>query len=293
MTGFISGSATALVTPFNKAGVDFDELGKLIEFQIENGTSALVILGTTGEPATLSDEEKTEIIRYAIDKVKGRVKVLIGTGSNDTYKAVTASKRAQDFGADGVLCVTPYYNKCTQRGLVEYYKAICSSVTLPVIAYNVPSRTAVNIEPATVEKLAQIPNMAGIKEASGNIVQVAEVIHAVKGKCDVFSGEDAVNLPVLALGGAGVISVVSNIAPSLVGKMCEYALANDIRAAAIIHEKLLPLTAACFTEVNPIPVKAALNLMGFKVGAPRSPLTEAENPTKEILKKAMLDVGIL
>ena len=293
MTGFISGSATALVTPFSKAGVDFDELGKLIEFQIESGTSALVVLGTTGEPATLSDEEKTEIIRYAVDKVKGRVKVLIGTGSNDTYKAVASSKRAQDLGADGVLCVTPYYNKCTQRGLVEYYKAICSSITLPVIAYNVPSRTGVNILPATAAEIAAIPNLAGIKEASGNIVQAAEVMHAIKGKCDLYSGEDAVNLPILALGGAGVISVVSNIAPVLVKKMCEYALANDIRAAVGIHEKLLPLTAACFTEVNPIPVKAALNLMGFKVGAPRSPLTEAEGPTKEILKNAMKEAGIL
>ena len=207
MTGFFRGIATAMITPFNKEGVNFDEFGKMIEYQIEGGTDAIVVLGTTGEPATMTEDEKEQTIRYAVKKAGGRIKVIIGTGSNDTKKAVAASVRAEKLGADGILAVTPYYNKCTQKGLYDYYKAICEAVNIPVIAYNVPSRTAVNILPETAEKLASLPNMTGIKEASGNMAQVVETMRRIRGKMDLYSGEDFLNLPMLAIGGAGLISV--------------------------------------------------------------------------------------
>ena len=199
MTGFFRGIATAMITPFNKEGVNFDEFGKMIEYQIEGGTDAIVVLGTTGEPATMTEDEKEQTIRYAVKKAGGRIKVIIGTGSNDTKKAVAASVRAEKLGADGILAVTPYYNKCTQKGLYDYYKAICEAVNIPVIAYNVPSRTAVNILPETAEKLASLPNMTGIKEASGNMAQVVETMRRIRGKMDLYSGEDFLNLPMLAI----------------------------------------------------------------------------------------------
>lgn len=293
MTNFFKGAATALVTPFTDNGINFEEFGKQIEFQIANGVDALVILGTTGEPATMTEEEKTELMRYSADKIAGRVKVIFGTGSNDTAKAVAASKHAQTLGADGVLCVTPYYNKCTQRGLFEYYKTICDSVSIPVIAYNVPSRTGVNILPETCANLAEIHNIAGIKDACGNMAQTVETMRLIRGKTDLFSGEDALNLPILAIGAAGVISVVSNVAPLQIKKMCEYALNNDVASAALINDKLIPLIKACFTEVNPIPIKAALKIMGFNMGLPRSPLTEAEESTKQLLKKSLCELEII
>ncbi len=292
MVGFCNGIITAMITPFTKDGVNFDEFGKMIEYQIEGGADGLVVLGTTGAPATMTEDEKVETIKYAVKKAAGRIKIIIGTGSNDTAKAVKQSVQAEKLGADGVLAVTPYYNKCTQKGLYEYYKAICDAVKIPVIAYNVPSRTAVNILPETVEKLADIPNMAGIKEASGNMAQVCETIRRIRGKMDLYSGEDFLNLPMLAVGGAGLISVTSNIAPALVKKMYNLVKENKLDEANAVQDYLLPLEDACFLEVNPIPIKAAYNMIGFNAGVPRSPLTELEDKNKEILLKEILRVGL-
>ncbi len=292
MINFCNGILTAMITPFTADGVNFEEFGKMIEFQIDQGADALVVLGTTGEPATMTEDEKTEVIKYAVKKSAGRIKIIIGTGSNDTAKAVAASVRAEKLGADGVLAVTPYYNKCTQKGLLEYYKAICSAIKIPVIAYNVPSRTAVNILPETAEKLADIPNMAGIKEASGNMAQVCETMRRIRGKMDLYSGEDFLNLPMLAVGGAGLISVTSNIAPALVKKMYNLVKENRLDEANEIQDLLLPLEDACFLEVNPIPVKAAYNMLGFNAGVPRSPLTELEPRNKEILQREIEKAGL-
>ncbi len=292
MTGFFRGIATAMITPFNEEGVNFDEFGKMIEYQIEGGTDAIVVLGTTGEPATMTEDEKEQTIRYAVKKAGGRIKVIIGTGSNDTKKAVAASVRAEKLGADGILAVTPYYNKCTQKGLYEYYKAICEAVSIPVIAYNVPSRTAVNILPETAEKLASLPNMTGIKEASGNMAQVVETMRRIRGKMDLYSGEDFLNLPMLAIGGAGLISVASNIAPALMKKMYTLVSENRLKEANEVQDFLLPLEDACFLEVNPIPVKAAYNMIGFNAGIPRSPLTELEEGNKAKLLAAIKNAGL-
>ncbi len=292
MTGFFSGIATAMITPFDENGVNLEELGKMIEFQIDGGTDALVILGTTGEPATMTEAEKESVIRYSVKKADGRIKIIVGTGSNDTAKAVASSVKAEKLGADGVLAVTPYYNKCTQKGLYDYYKAICDAVSIPVIAYNVPSRTSVNILPETVEKLAEIPNMAGIKEASGNMAQVCETMRRIRGKTDLYSGEDFLNLPMLAIGGAGLISVASNIAPALLKKMYTLVKQNRLEEANAVQDFLLPLEDACFLEVNPIPVKAAYNMLGFNAGVPRSPLTELEEENKIKLEKAIKNAGL-
>ncbi len=292
MTGFLKGAATALITPFNKDGVNLNAFGKMIEYQINNGIKALIVLGTTGEPATMTEEEKEQVIQYAITKIAKRVKVIIGTGSNCTEKAVLASKRAERLGADGILAVTPYYNKCTQNGLVLYYRSICEAVHIPVICYNVPSRTGVNILPETMARIAQIPNMAGIKEASGNMAQVLETARLIRGKCDLYSGEDPLNLPILAAGGTAVISVVSNLAPAGVSALCEAVLQGNLKKANEENDKLLPLTKACFIEVNPIPAKAGMNALGFQAGTPRAPLTPLEPEHEEILKKAMTDYGL-
>ena len=292
MTGAFSGILTAMITPFDVNGVNLEELGRMIEYQIDGGTDALVVLGTTGEPATMSEDEKEAVIRYSVKKANGRIKIIVGVGSNDTKKAVAASVRAEKLGADGVLAVTPYYNKCTQKGLYEYYKAICESVSIPVIAYNVPSRTAVNILPETAEKIADLPNMTGIKEASGNMAQVVETMRRIRGKMDLYSGEDFLNLPMLAIGGAGLISVTSNIAPALVKKMYELVKQNKLEEANEVQDFLLPLEDACFLEVNPIPVKAAYNMLGFNAGVPRAPLTELEDDNKVKLLKAIENAGL-
>ena len=293
MTGFFSGIATAMITPFNESGVNFEELGKMIDYQAEGGTDAVVILGTTGEPATMTDEEKTEVIKYSVARAKGKMKVIIGTGSNDTAKAVAASVRAEKLGADGILAVTPYYNKCTQKGIYLYYKAICDAVKIPVIAYNVPSRTAVNILPETAEKLAELPNMTGIKEASGNMAQVVETMRRIRGKMDLYSGEDFLNLPMLAIGGAGLISVTSNVAPGLMKKLYTLVTENKLAEANALQDLLLPLEDACFLEVNPIPVKAAYNMIGFDAGVPRAPLTELEDEHKKLLQAEIKKVGLI
>ncbi len=292
MVGFCNGILTAMITPFTQNGVNLEEFGKMIEYQIEGGTDALVVLGTTGEPATMTEAEKEEAITYAVKKAAGRIKIIVGTGSNNTAKAVAASVKAEKLGADGVLAVTPYYNKCTQKGLLEYYRAICAAVKIPVIAYNVPSRTAVNILPETAEKLACIPNMAGIKEASGNMAQVCETMRRIRGKMDLYSGEDFLNLPMLAIGGAGLISVTSNIAPALVKKMYTLVKQNKLDEANAVQDFLLPLEDACFLEVNPIPIKAAYNMLGFKAGTPRAPLTELEEANKAKLYEEMKKAGL-
>lgn len=292
MTGYFNGLITAMITPFGESGVNFAELGKMIDFQAEGGADALVILGTTGEPATMTENEKTEVIKFSVKHAAKRIKIIIGTGSNDTAKAIAASQKAEALGADGVLCVTPYYNRCTQEGLYRYYKAICDSVKIPVIAYNVPSRTAVNILPETAERIADIPNMAGIKEASGNMAQVCETMRRIRGKMDLYSGEDFLNLPMLAIGGAGLISVTSNIAPSLVKKMYTLVRENKLGEANAVQDFLLPLEDACFLEVNPIPIKAAYNFLGFDAGIPRAPLTELEEGNKQKLLNAMKNAGL-
>ena len=292
MVNFCNGILTAMITPFTESGVNLPELGKMIDYQIDGGTDALVFLGTTGEPATMTEDEKTEVIKFAVKHAAGRIKIIVGTGSNDTAKAVVSSIRAEKLGADGILAVTPYYNKCTQKGLLEYYKAICNAVKIPVIAYNVPSRTAVNILPETAEKLADIPNMAGIKEASGNMAQVCETMRRIRGKMDLYSGEDFLNLPMLAIGGAGLISVTSNIAPALVKKMYSLVKENRLDEANAVQDFLLPLEDACFLEVNPIPIKAAYNMLGFAAGTPRAPLTELEEQNKAILAGEIKKAGL-
>ncbi|MCD8200513.1 MAG: 4-hydroxy-tetrahydrodipicolinate synthase [Clostridia bacterium] len=292
MKGFFKGVGTAMITPFTDGGVNFDSLGKMIEYQISSGVDALVILGTTGEPSTMTDEEKDEVIRFSVEKVAGRVKVVIGAGTNNTAKAVAAAVNAEKLGADGLLCVTPYYNKCTQKGIVEYYKAICSAVKIPVIAYNVPARTGVNILPPAAEELSYIPNMAGIKEACGNMEQICETQRRVRPRMDMYSGDDNLNLPMLAIGSAGLISVASNIAPKEVKEMYNAVAERNLEKANELQDRLLPLIDACFTEVNPIPVKAGCNMLGLDAGVPRAPLTELEDAHKEIMAKCIKELGI-
>ena len=293
MKGFIKGTATAMITPFLKeGGVNFDAFGKMIEYQIAGGTDALVILGTTGEPSTMTDEEKVAVMEYAVKKIAGRAKIIFGTGSNCTDGAVKASVRAEKMGADGLLCVTPYYNKCTQKGIVEYYKAICSAVSIPVIAYNVPARTGVNILPPTAGELAKIPNLAGINEACGNMEQICETMRRVRPFCDVYSGDDNLNVPILAIGGAGLISVASNLAPKEVKAVYTYVADGNLAKANELQDRLLPLIDACFTEVNPIPVKAGCDMLGLDAGVPRAPLTELEEAHKAIMKKCIDELGL-
>ena len=292
MKGFFEGSATALITPFDESGVNYDVLGQLIEFQIANGTDAIVFLGTTGEPSTMSFEEEHILMDYAVKKVNKRTKVIFGCGSNNTADAVMTAKAAEKFGGDGLLAVTPYYNKCTQNGLVAYYKAICEAVSLPVIAYNVPGRTGVEIQPAPMAKIAEIPNIAGMKDAGGNMSKTMETLRLTRDKCDLYSGEDALNFPILAVGGAGVISVVSNIAPRQVKALCSLVKAGKTAEAIALNDRLLPLANACFVEVNPIPVKEAVNLLGFHAGVPRAPLTQMESANREKLIAAMKTFGL-
>lgn len=293
MKAFFKGSATAMITPFlDNGGVNFDAFARMIEYQIANGTDALVVLGTTGEPATMSEDEKTAVMKFAIEKIAGRAKVIFGTGSNCTAHAVEASIKAEKLGADGLLAVTPYYNKCTQKGIVEYYKAICDAVKIPVIAYNVPARTGVNILPQTAEQLSYIDNMAGIKEACGNMEQICETMRRIRPRMDLYSGDDNLNLPILAIGGSGLISVVSNIAPKEVKELAVLMEQCRLKEANELQDRLLPLIDACFTEVNPIPVKAGCSMIGLDAGIPRAPLTELEEAHKKIMSDCIKSAGI-
>ena len=293
MVGFFRGTATAMITPFAKDGtVNFGAFGKMIDFQIENGTDALVILGTTGEPATMTEAEKEEVMRFSVQKVAGRAKIVFGSGSNNTAHAVEASKKAEALGADGLLVVTPYYNKCTQNGIYEYYRAVAEAVHIPIICYNVPPRTGVNILPATMEKVASLPNIAGVKEACGNMEQICETARRIRGKCDLYSGDDNLNLPILAVGGAGLISVASNIIPRETKQLYNFVQAGDLASANAVQDRMLPVIDAMFLEVNPIPAKAAADMIGLEGGAPRAPLTELEPAHKEQMRQILTQFGL-
>ena len=289
------GAGVAIVTPFHEDGsVNFERFAELVEFQIENGTDAIIVCGTTGESSTLTHEEHLEVIRFCAETVKGRVPVIAGTGSNCTETAVYLSTEAEKYGVDGLLLVTPYYNKATQKGLFEHYKKIADSVKLPIILYNVPSRTGCNILPQTVVKLcSEVHNIVGVKEASGNISQITKLASLAQGKIDIYSGNDDQIVPIMSLGGIGVISVLSNVAPGQTHDICQKFLDGDVEGSRKEQLRAIELCDALFCEVNPIPVKAALNLMGKEVGGLHMPLSDMEPANVERLKKAMQDYGIL
>ena len=288
-----TGAATALITPFKNGGIDYDAFERILEQQINGGISALVVAGTTGESSTLTDSEHREIISFAIKKVAGRVPVIAGTGSNDTDYAIDLSKFAADEGADAVLLVTPYYNKATQNGLYEHFKAIAQSCKIPCILYNVPSRTGCNILPATAYRLSQIDNIAAIKEASGDISQIAELAHLCADTLDIYSGNDNQILPILSLGGKGVISVLSNIMPAQTNEICRRFFAGDLKGSLALQLVYLPLMSALFSEVNPIPVMAAMAKMGMCENTLRLPLTPMDETKAEVLYKLMAEQKLI
>lgn len=283
------GCGTAIATPFTEDGVNFEEFGKLLEEQIKQEVDAIIVCGTTGESATMTDKERKDTIKFAIDKVAKRAKVIAGTGSNNTRAAVELSKYAESVGADGILVVTPYYNKTTQAGLIAHYKAIADSTLLPIIVYSVPSRTGVNITPETCFELSKIPNIVAIKEASGNLSQIAEIKALCRENLHVYSGNDDQIIPILSLGGIGVISVLSNIAPKYTHEMVYNYFEGNFEKAVDMQLDSIPLIKALFSEVNPIPVKAALNMIGYNVGTPRLPLIEMSEKGKDKLKIALED----
>lgn len=289
-----TGAGVAIVTPFAEDGcVNFEALGNLIEMQIKNETDAIIICGTTGEASTLTDDEQIETIKFTVDKVNKRVPVIAGAGSNDTRHGIELCKRCEQVGADGLLIVTPYYNKTTQKGLIKYYTDMAGASDLPVIMYSVAGRTGLNIQPKTVEELAKIDNIVAIKEASGNIAQVAEIAYRTQGDIDIYSGNDDMIVPLLSLGGKGVISVLSNIVPKYTHDMVMSYLNGDTKKAAEMQINCLGLVKALFSEVNPIPIKAALNMMGLNAGGYRAPLVEMEEENRAVLEKAMKEFGIL
>lgn len=290
-----TGAGVAIVTPMKANGeVNFEKFGELIDWQIENGTDAIIVCGTTGEASTLTHEEHLETIKYCVDRVDGRVPVVAGTGSNCTETAIYLSTEAEKYGVDGLLVVSPYYNKATQNGLYEHFKAIADSVKVPVILYNVPSRTGCNILPETVVRLCKdVDNILGVKEASGDISQVAKLAALSKGCVDIYSGNDDQIVPIMSLGGVGVISVLSNVAPRQTHEICQKYLDGDVEGSRKMQLEALDLCGALFCEVNPIPVKKALNLMGMEAGTLRRPLTEMEEKNTARLEKAMKDYGIL
>ena len=287
------GVATAIVTPMNENGVDYDAFGRLIDWQIEQGINGLVVAGTTGEGSTLSDEEHREVLAYAVKKINGRVPCIAGTGSNDTAYAIELTQYACSIGCDAMLVVTPYYNKATQKGLVKMFNAIADASTKPIIVYNIPSRTGVNIEPATFVELAKHPRIAAIKEASGNLSKMVEEFALLDGSLDIYSGNDDQIVPTLSMGGKGVISVLSNIMPKETVAMCDAFFAGDVATAAKMQCKYLPLIQALFCEVNPIPVKAALAAMGRMEGVIRLPLTEMEEDHQEKMISIMRGFGLV
>lgn len=289
-----TGAAVAIITPMRADGsVNYDELGRIIEDQIANHTDAIVICGTTGESPALDHEEHTQCIRYTVQKVAGRVPVIAGTGSNDTRYAIQLSQQAQEDGADALLLVTPYYNKTSQAGLIAHYTAIADAVDLPCILYNVPSRTGCNLQPATLAELAKLPNINAVKEASGNISQVAEIAELCGDELNIYSGNDDQIVPLLALGGKGVISVLSNVAPQYTHDLCAKWLAGDTAGSLEMQLKALPLCKALFADVNPIPVKWAMNRLGWQAGACRLPLVEPSAAVQARLETAMRDFGLL
>lgn len=287
------GIATALATPMTSQGIDFDSLARLIDFQIENGINALIPAGTTGESATMSPEERKEVIRFTLKRVDGRVPVIAGTGTNDTRYVLDFTKFACDNGADGVLVVTPYYNKSTQGGLIAHYTAIADASEKPVILYNVPSRTGCNLLPETVSVLADHPMICGVKEASGNMAQVMDLFATCGDRLDIYSGEDGLIQPIMAMGGMGCVSVVSNVMPKETVRLAELMFAGKFKEAAELQLKLLPLIHSLFSEVNPIPVKAALSEMGFGENYVRLPLIPMTDKNKEIMFSRMRELGVL
>lgn len=287
------GSGVAIVTPFTEDGVNYDKLGELLEWHIKNHTDAIIICGTTGEASTMTDEERKSAIKYTVEKVAGRIPVIAGTGSNDTAHSIELSKYAESVGADALLCITPYYNKTTQKGLIAHFTAIADSVNIPIIIYNVPSRTGMNITPETLCTLSSHPNIRGVKEASGNISQVAEIARLCRDKLDIYSGNDDQVVPILSLGGVGVISVTANILPAKVHEMVEKYLNGDVEGARELQLELNPLNNILFIETNPIPVKTAMNMMGMGVGKLRLPLVDMEDNHKEMLRQMLKKYGLL
>ena len=286
------GMATAIVTPMTVDGIDYDALGRFIEFQIESGINAIVVMGTTGENATIEYADQKEIIRYTVEKVAKRVPVIAGTGTNNTDHVLHNTKNACEVGADAILVVTPYYNKATQNGLYQHFKTIADASTVPVILYNVPGRTGCNLLPRTVARLAEHENIVAIKEATGNMAQMVEIMHLCGDKIDVYSGEDALTVPMMAMGGKGTISVLSNVAPAQAVAMTDACRAGDFKTAAKMQADLLPLINALFSEVNPIPAKAGVSAMGFGEEHLRLPLTPMEDNTRAVLYAEMRKLGI-
>ncbi|MGG7171809.1 4-hydroxy-tetrahydrodipicolinate synthase [Clostridium neonatale] len=288
-----TGAAVAIVTPFNENGINFEELKRLIDFNIDNGTDAIVIAGTTGESSTMSDEEHKEAIRFTVEYVKKRIPVIAGTGSNDTAYAVELSKYAESVGVDGILVVTPYYNKATQSGLVKHFTYIADRVNVPMILYNVPSRTGVNILPETYVELAKHPRIVAAKEASGDLSQVAKIKALCGDNLDIYSGNDDQIVPILSLGGKGVISVLSNVMPKEAHEICSLYFEGKIEESAKMQTDYLELINNLFIEVNPIPVKTALGLMGYNVGKLRMPLFAMEGKNLETLKDSLKEYGLI
>ena len=288
-----TGAGVAIITPFNEDGsINFDAFGEIIEAQIAGSTDAIIVCGTTGESSTMDDEEHIATIKYCVEKVAGRVPVIAGT--NCTREAVNMSKKAEEVGADGLLCVTPYYNKCTQEGLYQYYKAISDAVNIPIIMYNIPGRTGTTIQPETAVRIAkEVKNVVAVKEASGNISAVAKLAALAGGCIDIYSGNDDQVLPILSLGGKGVISVWSHVAPKKVHDMVYAFFNGDVKKAAELQLEAIDVIDALFCEVNPIPVKAAMNMLGFDAGTLRAQLTELSDAHKERLRKALQDYGVL
>lgn len=287
------GCGTAIVTPFTKDGINFEEFKKLLENQVENKVDAIIVCGTTGESSTMTKEERKETIKFAIDTVNKRTKVIAGTGSNNTSDAVEMSKYAESVGADGLLIVTPYYNKTTQKGLIAHYSEIAKNVNVPIILYSVPSRTGVNILPDTCLELSKISNIVAIKEASGNISQVAKIASLCGDNLAIYSGNDDQIIPVLSLGGKGVISVLSNVMPKYTHDMVRKYLDGQVKEACKMQLEVIDLIDMLFAEVNPIPVKHALNVMGYNYGIPRLPLIELSDENKEKLKNVMKKHGLI
>ena len=289
------GAGVALVTPFTAAGeVNYPKLREIVEEQISGGTDSIIVCGTTGESSTMSHEEHIDVVRFVCETVDGRIPVIAGAGSNSTKEAIHLSQEAEKAGADGLLLVTPYYNKATQGGLIAHYTAIANSVRIPILLYHIPSRTGVTMKPETIVKLCrEVPNIVGVKEASGNFSAIAEIMSLADGCVDLYSGNDDQIVPLLSLGGKGVISVLSNVAPGQTHDICESYFNGDVKRSCELQLKAIPLINALFCEVNPIPVKAAMNLMGKEVGPMRLPLTEMEPQNQERLKKALQEYGIL
>lgn len=287
------GSGVAIVTPFNETGVDFKKLEELLEWHIKSSTDAIIICGTTGEASTMSEQERKETIKFTVDKVNKRIPVIAGTGSNNTAASINMSKWAESIGVDGLLVITPYYNKTTQKGLIEHFKAIATSVKTPIIIYNVPGRTGMNILPKTLKQLCQFDNIVAVKEASGNISQIAEIKALCGDRLDIYSGNDDQIIPILSLGGVGVISVLANIIPKDTHDMVELYLAGKTKEALKLQLDSLALTNSLFIETNPIPVKTAMNILGMNVGNLRLPLCDMTDANLEILKKELKNYGLL